>query len=79
MTAQNVIYTPAAPFSPLVTVIGEIIAPVVAAIAGGLISTFVFLAKISKRRERIPSTSPAPHVAMVMIPGNFMTGPFINH
>ncbi len=76
MTTQTNITT-SAPHSALVMVISEIVAPVATIIASALISAFNQFSKPGKRRERLLSNAPAPHVAMVMVPGNFLTGPFL--
>ena len=76
MTSQHDI-TPATPYSGLVVIIGDVIAPAATIIASALISAFTHLAKLGKYPERTPSTALAPHVAMVMVPGDFLTGPFI--
>ena len=76
MTNQHYI-TPATPHFGLVVIIGEVIAPAATIITTALISVFTHLTKRGKRQERTPSTALAPHVAMVMVPGNFLTGPFI--
>ena len=70
-----------APYSGLVILIGEIIAPVVTLIANLLISVVGKLTaprKSSKLQHGAARSNwtPAPHVAMVLVPGNFMTGPF---
>jgi len=75
MTTQNN-FTTVAPYTGLASVIVEIISPAVNFIVAGLISAFTFLVNINKRPKRTPLTVPAPHVAMVMVPGNFVTGPF---
>jgi len=75
MTTQNN-FTTIAPYTGLAGVIVEIISPAVNSMTMGLISAFAFLKKISKRSKTTPSNVPAPHVAMVMVPGNFVTGPF---
>ena len=75
MTTQNN-FTTVAPYVGVTGVIVEIISPAVNFMVTGLISAFTFLVNFNKRPNRTPSTVPAPHVAMVMIPGNFVTGPF---
>ena len=75
MATQNN-FTTVAPYVGVTGVIVEIISPAVNFVVAGLISAFTFLTKISKRSKRTPSNVPAPHVAMVMVPGDFVTGPF---
>jgi len=65
--------TPMAPYSGLVMIIGEIIAPMVSALTNLLISAF---SKRTPSEKTTPPSTPAPHVSMVLVPGNFMTGPF---
>jgi len=75
MTDQNN-FTPVAPYAGLAAVVVEIISPVVSFMASGVVLAFTKLANLRKHSERMPSNAPAPHVAMVLVPGNFMTGPF---
>ena len=75
MTTQDN-FTTTAPYAGVSNAIVEIISPAVNFMAAGLMSAFTFVAKYNKRPKHTPSSAPAPHVAMVMVPGNFVTGPF---
>lgn len=70
--------TSAAPYSGLVSVISDIIAPIANSFATALISAASKLSQKSENKMVKPAGIHAPHVAMVLVPGNFMTGPFIN-
>ena len=75
MTVRK-IDTPIVPSTLMISTMSEIIAPIVNIIASALIS---FSRRFAKRRDDGLANSaaiPAPHVALVMVPGNFVTGPF---
>lgn len=76
MNVQN-FNAPAAPGTPLVSALSETIAPIANIIAAALIS---LSKRFANRRDDRPSGAavvPAPHVAMVMVPGNYVTEPFL--
>jgi len=65
-----------APYSGLVMIIGEIIAPMVSAFTSLLLAGVAKLTAPSAPKNVRTHSAPAPHVAMVLVPGNFMAGPF---
>ncbi len=76
MTVQK-FNAPIAPGTLLVSAMSDIIAPFANAFASTLIS---LAQRITRRPEDSPvkpAAIPAPHVAMVMVPGNFVTQPFL--
>lgn len=78
MTVQK-FNAPAAPNTVLVSVLSEIVAPVANVFASALITLFNRLAKWRESKPAQAVAFPAPHVAMVMVPGKFVTEPFTRH
>jgi len=78
MASQNEINT-ATPYSGMIVTISEIIAPAVVSIATGLIFLGRKTVALFTRKQVKNLQSPAPHVAMIMVPGNFVVGAFTNH
>ncbi|MBT3536785.1 MAG: hypothetical protein HN478_23085 [Rhodospirillaceae bacterium] len=83
-TAAHAPIAPASPNALLVSALSDIVAPITNTAASALIS---LAARLSKRQSDKPvkPTAPqmphlvphlAPHVAMVMVPGKFVTEPF---
>jgi hypothetical protein len=75
MTVQK-FDAPIAPNTLLISTLSDTIAPIANIIASALISLF---RRFAKRRDDGLANSaafPAPHVALVTVPGNFVTGPF---
>jgi hypothetical protein len=68
--------TSMAPHSMLVSAIGDVIAPIAYAISTALVSAFSRFKKQAETGPAKPAGIHAPHVAMVMVPGDFVTGPF---
>lgn len=68
---------PIAPSALLVSTLSDTIAPIANIIASALISLSERLAKSGKDRPAHTAAVPAPHVAMVMVPGKFVTEPFL--
>jgi hypothetical protein len=75
MASQNEINS-VAPYSGIAATISEIISPVVISLANGLVYLAGKLVSTSKRKQVINVQVPAPHVAMIMVPGNFVTDAF---
>ena len=78
MASQNEINS-VAPYSGIAATISEIISPVVISIANGLIYVSGKAAKmVARKQERNVQSHvvSAPHVAMIMVPGNFVTDAF---
>ena len=76
MASQNEIKNVAPQFT-VVAAISEIIAPVVVSIANGLIVVASKIAESAKRSDVVSTQKmPAPHVAMITVPGNFVTDAF---
>jgi len=79
MTRQTYSQLPE-PHSNLISALSDIISPLVFSLTNGVV---FLLSGLTRRRQKESSPQPlsrphsAPHVAMVMVPGNFMTGPFI--
>jgi hypothetical protein len=75
MASQNEINS-VAPYSGMAATISEIISPVALSIANGLIWATNKVVALSERKQVVNTQSPAPHVAMIMVPGNFVTDAF---
>ena len=76
----------AAPHTGIVLSIGELVAPVVFTLASlmmtflkSLVTIFSYVILPTKKLDdgQLPKTN-APHVALIMVPGNFVTGAFKN-
>lgn len=74
----------AAPHTGIVLAIGELVAPVVFTLATllvGFVKSFVTVVSYvvlptKKIEDESQTQTNAPHVALVMVPGNFVTGAF---
>jgi len=77
MARQNEINT-ATPYSGMIVTVSEIIAPAVISIASGLIFLSRKTVAMFARKQATNLLLPAPHVAMIMVPGNFVVGAFTN-
>ena len=74
----------AAPHTGIVLAIGELVAPVVFTLASLLMNAVKALATVAtyivlptkKVETGVEKASNAPHVALIMVPGNFVTGAF---
>jgi hypothetical protein len=75
---NNLHMTSAAPYSGLVSVISDTISPIANVVATAVIFVATKFSQKSENKVVKPAGIHAPHVAMVMVPGNFMTGPFTN-
>ncbi len=77
MTAEKFNAAASAPSALLVSALSETIAPIAVAAANAVISLSSRLGKRQPRQAIKPGPLHAPHVAMVMVPGNFVTEPFL--
>ena len=68
--------TSMAPHSVLVSALGDIIAPIAHAISSVMVATFSQTERRGENGLVKPEAIHAPHVALVMVPGNFVTDPF---
>ena len=75
MASQNEINS-VAPYSGIAATISEIISPVAISIANGLVYLTGRIAAFTARKAEKSMHAPAPHVAMIMVPGNFVTDAF---
>jgi hypothetical protein len=79
MTGQNK-YNAVAPHSSVVLTISEILSPVVLMMVNSLFRLSQMLRRnpaVSGKLANAASASDiAPHVALVMVPGNYVTAPF---
>ncbi len=75
MAGQNEI-NPVTPFSGFVVTTSEIIAPVASSIANGLIYLSGKVTEYLNRDHAMSAPAPAPHVSLVVTPGNFVTDAF---
>jgi len=75
MASQNEINS-VAPYSGMVVTISEIISPVVLSIVNGLIYLASTITALKTRKQVKNAQVPAPHVAMIMVPGSFVTDAF---
>ncbi len=65
-----------APHSVLVSSLSDIIAPIAIAMSTAIVAAFSRAKRLGQSGPAKPVGIHAPHVAMVMVPGNFVTGPF---
>ncbi len=62
----------------LVATLSDVIAPLVNSIASGIVFVISKFSKPKANKKSKPAGIHAPHAAMVLVPGNFVTEPFIN-
>ncbi|MBT7666723.1 MAG: hypothetical protein HN608_17530 [Rhodospirillaceae bacterium] len=72
----NLNNTSMAPHSVLVSIVNDLIAPIAFVISTAIVALLFRHKKAGNETTMKLAATQAPHVAMVMVPGNFVTEPF---